>query len=167
MSGLCAKDPELLTKARKTKVGAAAANSWKVSLLPLSYLLKVNASKEPGGLSQLGWNYWAEGLCYVWKCSFQTSEKGMFCKHPALPAQWSWLEAFLGSQKAAPDLILVMSHEKQGLERRPQASDLTPMNRLPATEQATDFWRLSAGRGAGRAPQEREEESKVAFYAFT
>lgn len=60
--------------------------------------------------------------------------KAQFCKHPPLPAQWSWLKAFLGSQKAAPDLISVIGSKKQGLGRRPQASVLTPMNTLPATE---------------------------------
>lgn len=65
MSGLCVNDPELLTGARETKDWAAAANSWRVSLLLLSYLLKANASKETGGLSQLGWNSREGGLCYV------------------------------------------------------------------------------------------------------
>lgn len=58
-------DPGLLTGAKEAKDWEAAASPRRVSLLLPSYLLKANASKEPGGLSQLSWNFGEGGLCYI------------------------------------------------------------------------------------------------------
>lgn len=92
VSGLRENDPELLTKARETRHLAATANSLRVSQLLLSHLLKVNASKEPGGLYQLGLELQAWRFCSVYKCSFSKQlRKTQLFKHPPFqPTGYCW-----------------------------------------------------------------------------
>ena len=56
VSGLRENDPELLTEAVGIKAVAAAAGSWRASQRLTAALLRVNASREPGGLSSWGWH---------------------------------------------------------------------------------------------------------------
>lgn len=145
MSGLHRNDPEPLTEARETEDLAAAANAWRTPQLLLIHILRVKASKGPGGLISWGWTDRA-GLCCVCKCSLAHScERPSSVSTPSCPWALSPL-----SKRLSISGRRVQSERPGGLLRRgwrevamcafaPGRHPPTPSSNIPGSSLLADY----------------------------